>query len=90
MSKVRFYDPCVECVMACCEICRITQEENSHKWISVTERLPEEGVWVLALRSNKKHHIALWQHNHWSRRAGLVDKITHWMPLPEPPQEDKP
>ena len=60
------------------------------KWISVEDRLPEEGVSVI-----------VW-HRHWSvgmaRRGmneeflpiGLInDKATHWMPLPAPPTDSK-
>lgn len=66
------------------ELDRLTE---ALRWIAVAERLPDDGEWVLALRFGRTHHLACYQHGHWMRRAGLVDKITHWMPLPEPPKE---
>lgn len=66
------------------------------KWIPVTERLPDEqGTYIVALymRSRKRKYsdsanfdpvIKRWRtHLFWGK--GM--KITHWMPLPEPPKE---
>ena len=51
------------------------------EWISVKERLPEDGKYVLAysadddfMKVEARHHFGVFQ-------------ITHWMPLPEPPKE---
>lgn len=63
------------------------------EWISVKDRLPEIGVRVLTL--DKWRHIhdrKLYQY----RSGGLVftpdglkpgNDVTHWLPLPEPPEE---
>ena len=64
------------------------------EWISVNERLPENGHNVLFCK--KDGNVS---EGHYERRAGLnmwcqyrwscsipVEKVTHWMPLPEPPE----
>ena len=64
------------------------------RWIPVAERLPEPRVWVLCAgkytddlhilrrRSSRKDES-------WEAQVGegyYSDLITHWMPLPEPPE----
>jgi hypothetical protein len=57
------------------------------EWISVSERKPLDGLKVLVL---KRHHAPTVQSAlFWGNRfifAGetLID-VTHWMPLPDPP-----
>ena len=62
------------------------------KWISVKERLPEHGSMAIA---HTLHFYAVLQ---WDEKCELwfsahsvhgKDFVTHWMPLPEPPKEDK-
>ena len=63
------------------------------EWIPVTERLPEVGQRILVYcesKTTEKHVTActymggLYGHKQFSRH---VRKVTHWMPLPEPPKE---
>lgn len=64
------------------------------KWIPVGERLPEDYQKVLVFwREHGEPMIdtAFWQLDakrfdgqHWVR---MEDKVTHWLPLPEPPAE---
>lgn len=71
-----------------------------HRWIPVTERLPELQSWgasevVLGLIKsenapslNKLHNLTLCvycDNGIWSMPGRYV-AITHWMPLPEPPE----
>lgn len=74
------------------------------KWIPVTERLPEERInpyttdfeYVLCstiwgdVRPFKYGTQIGQKEAHFWNGAGYVDAyITHWMPLPEPPKEEK-
>lgn len=63
------------------------------KWISVKERLPDENSTVIALarddkmqkvttcRFGQSHFVLTGRVAYW--------KVTHWMPLPKPPEEEK-
>lgn len=67
-------------------------EEQQTKWISVYDRLPEEGKVVLAFgtrssttgmfQGTQKNRPELW---HW--KGNSIKHVSHWMPLPEPPKE---
>ena len=68
-------------------------------WISVDDRLPEDGeeVIILCYGSEPKggYYIDEYtNHIYWSRgdsdgeRCYDFTDITHWMPLPEPPHDD--
>lgn len=64
--------------------------KESKGWISVTNRLPENGDYILMsdgrqiamgwMNQSRKEFI---QVNTW---ADLTESITHWMPLPELPK----
>ena len=59
------------------------------RWIPVTERLPEEdGCYLVAVKNDHKRRYsktAWFSHDSWFARQD----VTHWMPLPEPPMEEK-
>ena len=57
------------------------------QWIPVTERLPDdEGLCLVAVVNDheRRYSKTAWYHGHgnWF----LHQKVTHWMPLPEPPK----
>ena len=73
-------------------------EKAAPRWIPMTERLPEEGKFVLVygdLYPNKHDGsvIAVSKRMDWNywQGFGRERNITHWMPLPsapEPPKEE--
>lgn len=72
----------------------IDSANSKPKWIPVTERLPEEGKFVLVygdLYPNKHDGgvIAVSKRMDWNywQGFGRERNITHWMPLPQPPVE---
>ena len=60
-------------------------------WIPVEERLPEENVEVLVSVDENSddcgYHVCLYRGDEWVRsESGYIFGVTHWMPLPEPPE----
>ena len=58
------------------------------KWISVEERLPEDGQTVVIYHPRWSPVVHNW--TGWAFRDTIgpnADAPTHWMPLPEPPEE---
>ena len=67
---------------------RIKDLEAGRRWIPVTERLPESGVRVIVCRGDKVEQGVFLGVNGWWKVYGTnTKKVTHWMPLPEPPKE---
>jgi hypothetical protein len=74
-------------------------------WISVKDRLPEEHadehsyefeqflcstVWDDVRMVGFGTRIGDDKQHFWSGNSIWDDRVTHWMPLPEPPKEDEP
>ena len=67
------------------------EELSKPKWISVEERLPEENANYLTYGvflplGVKAMDLCRFNGKGWLTTTTV--KITHWMPLPEPPKED--
>lgn len=59
---------------------------QSPRWIPVSERLPEEEMVLVWSSSNGLHLARLDSRRQWmDADDNHGKKITHWMPLPEPP-----
>jgi hypothetical protein len=56
-------------------------EDAMSEWIPVSERLPPEETRVLAYDGDK-----VFESEYWSGRWEWCADVTHWMPLPEPPE----
>lgn len=59
----------------------------NNQWISVEDRLPEEDSVVLVFDGL---YVWIAYRNHvlgtWNVEGDSVRAVTHWMPLPEPPE----
>lgn len=68
--------------------CFAKLEESVPRWISVKERLPEEDV-VVILTDHIDVGTGWFNGKGWRTPFSDIDeyRITHWMPLPEPPRE---
>ena len=71
--------------------CKELESKVPH-WISVEERLPENGKFVLVSDGDDIdtacRYKALTQDEVETFFWDSVLEVTHWMPLPEPPKED--
>lgn len=62
-------------------------------WVPCSERMPDENVTVLVLRYGATPELAQYELGDWwyidklPDGSGVVDGVTHWMPLPAPPKE---
>lgn len=65
----------------------IDKIEKEPKWIPITERLPEEGQFIIvsypydASDCSRKRVMTAWYHKEYGFTCGIADA---WMPLPEP------
>ena len=72
-----------------------TDTNVGSEWISVEDGLPEEsGTYITAALDGHTTRVTFvkWQkrNRHWELAgARSYWKITHWMPLPEPPGEGR-
>lgn len=59
------------------------------EWISVKDRLPEQGQEVLTyynLIAQGMYYVDQYP-NEMTENGDIVKELTHWMPLPEPPKD---
>lgn len=59
-------------------------------WISVKDRLPEPLEDVLVCYAGGIVGIDWVYHDMRFAYENIYGGVTHWMPLPEPPEEDRP
>ena len=74
----------------------ILQEESTievmQEWISVKDRLPEEsGMYIVTANDGHAQRVSFVQWQKKNRMWNLTEarsywRVTHWMPLPEPPK----
>ena len=67
----------------------IAVAQERQRWIPVTERLPDQCMDILV--SYRDRHILMGTAmcDDWIEEDLEDGKITHWMPLPEPPKEER-
>lgn len=64
------------------------------QWISVDDKLPDRFKPVIVCREDTNGKLMvepgfLEFNGRWLTNSGLTKKVTRWIPLPEPPEEDK-
>ena len=65
----------------------------TQQWISVKDRLPEDGVDVIVCTNRNGRTVEFayyrYQRKAWFRSCILlIPDVLYWMPLPEPPKEE--
>lgn len=65
---------------------RLRELDEKQRWIPVAERLPEYGQEIIAYSGNVLKPTVYGVH-YWNKEFDNWARITHWMPLPEPPKE---
>lgn len=67
----------------------VTDNNVGCKWIPVSKRLPEDEYTVL-VTCGKGYRPFIARYDHvWKRwKVSHTLRITHWMPLPNPPKEE--
>lgn len=58
----------------------------AQQWIPVTERLPKQGQEVIVY-SGGVSIPTVFAYQFWDKNYESWERITHWMPMPEPPKE---
>ena len=60
------------------------------EWISVKDRLPDAFCPVIVYRKGHVERGARDVNGWWKVYGTRTKSVTHWMPLPEPPEEEPP
>lgn len=61
--------------------------KNNNGWIKCSERLPKPNTRVLICNRDKEVGCALYQELLGFGYIPLYGEVTHWQPLPQPPEE---
>ena len=61
--------------------------QDSKDWISIKDRLPSEIELVLIWDQDHGITCCMYECGEWLGDEYHFEKVTHWMPLPEPPKE---
>lgn len=82
-TMVKAYD------LAIAALTEKTKRERNGGWISVADRLPEEGQSAIAYFVNGFCHLVKFKNDKWEHHHRIIcnSTITHWQPLPQPPKE---
>lgn len=71
------------------EACRMGMEALERtRWIPCSERLPEHSARCLCYCNGEIRVLKYWRTQQEFQYGGRKRNVTHWMPLPEPPEED--
>ena len=76
-----WYRKCIKNDTFCVCFCVTQRDDAMGEWIPVSERLPDEEVRVLATDGTD-----VFDSEYMSGNWEWCSDVTHWMPLPEPPE----
>lgn len=79
----------------------MSDDTKAAQWVPVSERMPPPDAWLLVTWGDhravdKAHTFVKWRHNSHplgyliQGHPGAHNDVTHWMPLPPPPQQCTP
>lgn len=69
---------------------RLAELRERDRWIACKERLPEViGPYLTAVAYGKWKPISVSHYEMKFGQLGFPPNVTHWRPLPAPPQEEK-
>jgi len=57
------------------------------EWISVKNKLPKIGVYVMVFLEKQGHNPTTYNFCQYTKFGFHLSNVTHWMPLPDAPQE---
>lgn len=60
------------------------------EWISVEDKLPEIGVYVMVFLEKQGHNPTTYNFCQYTKFGFHLSNVTHWAPLPEPPETQEP
>ena len=60
------------------------------EWISVEDKLPEIGVYVMVFLEKQGHNPTAYNFCQYTKFGFHLSNVTHWAPLPEPPETQEP
>ncbi|MHC1696435.1 MAG: DUF551 domain-containing protein [Eubacteriales bacterium] len=63
----------------------LAELREAERWIPVEERLPEEVLPAIVVNKKGQVHEALYYGGEWLYFGEVAD-VTHWRPLPQPPE----
>ena len=66
--------------------CLLANGITVQEWISVDDRLPEEGEKAICIDADGDMMIGKYTEWGWMFPC-YFEELTHWMPIPEPPKE---
>ncbi|CAM9229309.1 DUF551 domain-containing protein [Acinetobacter pseudolwoffii] len=67
-----------------------TKAQAVPEWISVEDKLPEIGVYVMVFLEKQGHNPTAYNFCQYTKFGFHLSNVTHWAPLPEPPETQEP
>ena len=92
-SKKAIYREAILAVKSILHSAKSIDGVTVQEWISVTERLPETGEYVVCIAKRNPFSrfmpmVARIEKNGWVNpiTEQYISEVTHWMPIPQPPK----